>query len=378
MDEPLFISSSERSLDADRAARSSVALTLLVVLGVLLACEVALRATGWPKEVPYELGGEEYNAVAGVMNRNDLPDVMIVGSSRAREAVALPMLQELLSTRAGRPIRVGSCATSGALASDVDAIVSRALRTRKPPRIILYGIAERDLNLSSPMFDQATRFWDFDDWRDASSAGLKRTLPELATVVRNEAGRHLRILGEREQIRLTLRQRLTRSFLGARDTLLYGKLTDWQKGSPRRSLATRPARKDRIDQNVRSFQRNVYPNGNLRDCLERLIARCEETRTQLVLFEVPPSRVIRRALPKEVNPRFLQTVTELTEDKRNVKFLTATQLELYFNDRHYREMAHLNLNGATLLTQKLTDAIYPAKRKKKPSTNPATAPASAQ
>ena len=100
-----------------------------------------------------------------------------------------------------------------------------------------------------------------------------------------------------------------------------------------------------------------------------------DKKTQLVLFEVPPSRAVRRALPSNIYPTFLQTVDAQTKDKPNVRFYTTNRLALSLSDRDFREMAHLNLSGATKFTEALTNAIYPAKKRKKPATVPATMPA---
>jgi hypothetical protein len=375
VEEPLFISNSEAIPDAETRAGGAVLRTVGFVLLAIVLCEVALRATGWPRAIPYELGGEEYNAVAAALNRDDAPEILVVGSSRAREAINLPLLKQVLSERAGRDVSVGSCAVSGAHTSDVEAIVSRALRTKNPPKYILYGIAERDINRTGGAFDQATRFWNLDDLRGVMAAhGAGKILPELATVARNEIGRHFRLLGMREQIRLTVRQKLTGTHRDAKETLIYGQLTDWQKGSPRRSLQTKPAPRERVLQNIRDFQRREYPDVNLIACLERTIARFGNGKTELILFEVPPSRAVRKALPPNVYPSFLQTVDEQTKGKPDVQFFTTNRLALDLGDRDFREMAHLNLNGATKMTQALVDAIYPAKKKKKPATTPTTQP----
>lgn len=360
MDEPLFISNSELSTETESASRRAVVWTMIALIACLLLGEVALRITGWPRAVPYELGGEEYNAVAGVMNRGDVPEIMVVGSSRARESVVLPLLKSRLSERMGRDVVVGNFATSGGRASDVEAIVSRALRAMHPPKIILYGVAERDMNATGAVFDQTPRFWNYADWKKTmDAAGTKRLLPELATVTRNEIGRHIRLLGTREQIRLTLRQKLDGTFRDARDTLIYGQLTDWQRNSPHRSLVDRPAPADRVSQNARDFDRRdwPFPDPTMTACLRRMIAQVEASGAQLILYEVPPSRAVRRALPATVYPAFIKAIEEEASGKRQVRFETLNRLNVTLSDRDFREMTHVNLNGSTKLTNALADVI---------------------
>lgn len=360
MEEPLFISNSELQPQEAARAKRRIITTILAVLLILLACEITLRVSKWPRQIPYELGGEEYNAVAAAIARGDVPEVLVVGSSRAREAVNLPLLKQLLSERFGRDVSVGSFATSGAHTSDVEAIVSAALRAPHPPRTILYGIAERDLNRTGGAFDQATRFWNVDDWRGVMrDVGTGKILPELATVVRNEVGKHVRLLGRREQIRLLARQKLTKTFRDARDTLIYGNLSDWQRSASRRSLQNRPAPADRVRQNIRDFQRREYPDDNLIACLHRTLNHFSTGQSEFVLFEVPPSRAVRRALPPEIYASFLQTMNDQLQGAKHARFLTINRLGVGLSDRDYREMAHLNLSGATKMTQALVDHVGP-------------------
>ncbi len=376
MEEPSFISNSESSPLAEREAGRSILRTIVIVLAVLIACEVALRVGGWPRSIPYELGGEEYNAVAAALNRNDAPEVMVVGSSRAREAVNLPLLKQVLSQRAGRDVTVGSCAVSGAHASDVEAIVSRAMRTARPPKVILYGIAERDFNRTGGAFDKATAFWNLDDWKRVMDAGTERVLPELATVVRTEIGRHFRVLGQREQIRLSVRQALTGTHRSAKDSLIYGQLSDWQRSKSRQSLQTRPARRDRVLQNIRDFQRSDYPDAIMVASLRRTIAQFGNGDAKFILFEVPPSRAVKTELNRSnatIYPSFLQTTEEEANGKPNVAFYRVDQLGIAPNDRDFREMAHLNLTGATKFTNALANLLYPP-----PATQPTTHPSSRQ
>ena len=103
---------------------------------------LAFRRAGIPWSrvhlLPVRLG--EYRALGPELEAFGPAQVSIVGSSRAREGLLLPLLHRHLEREPGAAPSVASYAIGGARAAEVELVVRKLLAADAPPDLIVYGL----------------------------------------------------------------------------------------------------------------------------------------------------------------------------------------------------------------------------------------------
>ncbi len=234
--------------------RTRVPWGFIFSLLILAGFELWLHLSHWPKKIPYRLDLDEYYAVAATLDRHDPADITIIGSSRARESIDVPVVRSILRRETGQHLSVANYGVGGGRAYVFESITRQILRAKHPPRVIILGTAERDFGNAGDIYDQAPIYWNLDDWKAEYNRRGVKVLDDLPTVIRTYLGKIYLTLGYREQLNLRIRQILA----GEHDTLsqLDGELTPWQPQSD--SFARHTTRQTRCDASL----------------CEDLIARC--------------------------------------------------------------------------------------------------------
>jgi hypothetical protein len=348
------------------------ALAILIIIGV----EIGLRATGWPKKIPYDLGLDEYFTAAAHIDRHGPADVAILGSSRARESIDVPQLRRMLETELGRKVRVANYAASGARTGDAEAIIERLLRDPHPPTLIVLGISERDLAMEPGMYDRVPIFWDLSNIEEVWARGEKQNAIEnLPTAIRNTIAKYWWTLHYREQIRLRIRQFVTRE--KTYDSPAAGDNTPWQKINPGRTLASRPKTAAQMKGFIRELHYKRYPDPQLRDSLERLCKMFKNSKTQLIIYEIPIAKPMLKYLPSPrlYEDRYIRTVKRIA-NANGVRFVRVANLRIRpeISDRDFREPIHMGAKGAKRFTKALGERVIAPtlKAQNAPTTAPAT------
>jgi hypothetical protein len=334
--------------------RSRVPWALLLALMILGGFELWMRLHHWPRKMPYELDLDEYYAVAATIDHHELPDVAIIGSSRAREGIDVPKFRSELSRAVGRRVSVINYGVSGARAYVLESITRRLLRAKHPPRLIIYGGAERDLGYDSTIYDQAAIYWDFDDWRDEWTHRGRSVIDDLPTVIRNGIGRWYFTLRYREQLRL----KICHLFEEKKDyfTQLDGSLTLWQRNNPKHSLARHPPTHAAMVAYARTVAEGSYPNRQETQAIERLMQACQSAHVQLLIFQVPIPPISIQYMKPGVEAKYVADMTRLAQQTGAI-FLSQDQLDLKLTDRDFRDPSHLNLSGADRVSAALAVQI---------------------
>lgn len=321
---------------------------LVGALLILLLVEIGLRVSGWPKKIPYELELDEYFAVSAAIDEYPTPDVLIVGSSRAREAIDLPKFRQQLRETTGKKFSVASYAVSGGRAYVIDAITQRVLREKHLPKIILFGGAERDLSIDPSMYDQASLYWNLHDWKLAWQQRGGEVLGDLPVVIRNYLGNIYTTLGRREQLRLAASHWLKHD--SGSPGPIAGELTIWQINNSRRSIAKFPP--GDVSGYARSVARPPFPNADMLGAVDRLAAACAQKHVRLIIFQVPIPRVLAANLPRGTETKYADAVRQICE-KRGATFIVASELSPGLSDRSFRDTSHLNITGADAVGETL-------------------------
>ena len=332
--------------NAPDAARPRLPWALFGAIALMLAFEVALRATGFPRKLPYDLGLAEYNSLAAELNRRDPAEVVFVGSSRTRESIHLPTLEPILSKAVGRKVSVASYALSRARAFDFESVIRRVLRSPHPPKVILCGVSERDLARGiSNAFDTAPVLWNWGDWKYAWDRRGGEAMDALPVVVRNEVGGVWRTLQMREMLRMKLAD------LGSLETPdktlspIEGGSTVFQKTEHRKSLAEQPRTREYVLKYIKDLHLSPYPDPEMIKSLDGMIRSCREKNVQLILYEVPVPTIFRRNLPKGLYEKYL-SILQTSADKGGVRFVRVDELPVSLGNYQFREQSHMNLRGA--------------------------------
>ncbi|HOX43911.1 MAG TPA: hypothetical protein PK668_09935 [Myxococcota bacterium] len=349
-------------------ALGAAALALLLLeLGVRLLPEQAV--------LPYEPGEVEYAAVEAHLRLAGPAEVVVLGSSRAREALSVPLLGELLGEALGRAPRVESYAVGGATAVEVEAILGMLLR-RGRPRLIVYGLSPRQL-WGEPTYAQAARFWDLDDWRADWQAHGPAALGRLPELVRGGLRAVSRLFLCRERAAEAVRELFGAPRL--RNPVLGGP-SEWHQRGPTLAMLGREVSEARVRWYVSQLlQDGRYPFSQAkREALARVLARCRAAGVELVLVELPLADVLWRFKPAGTRETFLRVVGEEAA-RAGLPFVRLDELGLALGPDEFLDQSHLNLRGAERLTRALAERallprLAPAWRDRIPGDRGGTSP----
>ena len=359
-------------------------IALFLALALVVAFEVALRVSGWPHTWPYDMGRMEYSINVAEIARDGGAEVSIVGSSRTRESLIVPLMSSELSKNLGRPVKVASYAESGAYTTDFEAVTDLLLRSKARPKVILIGISERDLIYAGKIWNEVGPFRDFSDLHEVIEERGSEGLDELPVMVRSAVGRYWQTLAYRDFIKFKLTEFGTGNFKKDSPGPQQGGDSIWQRSSPTRNLVKNPLKtKSRVLERSANFRFDDFPDPQLEDALRDLLTACKANHVPVVFYEVHTSKALRDALPKGFYRRFTEYVTKLAGEYGD-RYVRLEELNLKLDDTDMREPSHMSVQGATKLTNALADHVIApllgeashakAKVKKRPATT--TAPSS--
>lgn len=323
---------------SDRA-RAPWALVVTVLL--VLAVEVVLRQVDFDRVTPYAWGLGEYDASALRLRTQGCPDVLVLGTSRTREALDLPHLKAALALRGARDLSIGNHALSGARAGEAAAVLDLALR-RGRPRLVLIGLDPRLFQGTRDHADRQARFAPLSDVLTGS---------DPRTTAHAHLGSWLRTYGGRRRLRDAL---LGRHGFEPVPSPLSGDATDFQRTTPDTSLVTRPVAEAWIEAHLARIEENgEYALSTKRvAAVRRMIDACRRARVPVALFEVPVSRVWQRYLPIATMEILQEGVAALAKEEA-VLFFSLEDLGVDVGPEDFLEPSHLNRRGARQLTAAL-------------------------
>lgn len=334
----------------------------LCALLVFLACELAVRAAPARAVVPYlSTGRSTYPAVRHFVEKDGPAEVAVVGSSRARESVAAPELRAACETALGRSLTVGNYASPAASADEVESIVRILVGQARKPALILYGISPLQLSTKAAAVRHAGRLWLLADWERERPKLAKASAERMrAMALHNEVGRWSKLYAYRDMAWIRLRALLGSEAIHSNP--LLGELTYQQVRQPERRLSDHPVRDAAVRNYLRPrMQGDRLPlGGRASRHFESILSLCEEAGVPIVVYEVPLSETLRRNYPPGTLERMRRIVQELTNAHR-VPYLRAEDLGASFDETQFRDLSHLNLEGARRLTAILAEkAAIPA------------------
>ena len=314
--------------------------------------------------VPYVgAGTSTYPALRTILEEEGPAEVVIVGSSRARDSIAAPDLAAACSEALGRRVSVGNYASPAATADEVEFILRFVFAQERKPAVILYGISPSQLSPLTAAVHRAGRMWRLADWeRESSTLHAAHVGRAREIAVQNELGWWCRLYGYRDSVGQYLRQ-----LLGAEprhSNPILGQLSDQHASDPDARLGDAP----RDDAEVRALLRpemrdGRYPlGGEAARHFESVLTACRDAGVTLVVYEVPLTDSLVRSFPRGTLERMRRIALRLANEHR-AHYVQVEDLGVRFDETLFRDLSHMNLEGARRLTDRLARrVVVPALR----------------
>ena len=336
---------------------------LAIAIVLLAALELALRHYNPSGRFPGAPEEDEvaYRSVPLELERGT-PDVLIVGSSRARRGVLAPALAQGLKQE-GLTTTVKNFGLAGAQAEEIELVLRRAEEATQHPKLMVWSISARDLvvNQEHPNY-KVQYLWRPADWWTARRSVGHFADTYLPDALRNEAARDSLLVRDRFAFRSLLEEPSTfdREHIAAifsppatRGGPMQGELPGvFLKSGRDRS---RTVSRERVKRYLGDAHRDPeWPRNYQADHLEAAMRRARETGIPLLLVELPVPQILLDAMPAHAQEKFLDYVAELSK-RYAVPFVPVSDLGAKFKNEDFSEQSHLNYRGA----QKYTAALVP-------------------
>lgn len=372
-----------------------------VTVAVIIAVEVFFRLADPSLTIAYGTRGRmDYYSTRNHLDVYGPAEISVVGSSRARESLLMPLIARECSAFLDREVSVANYSCGGVRASQTYFLVNHIARlSPEPPgpgevKLLVFGVGPEQLISRSAYTVNGAILWDFSDWwrafRDpwpepnlpAAQQNQKSVLSVLPIVVHSYIGDAYKTFKYRDLpgaiiadagwafSRRNRHEFSWRRVLSGRafPSPMRGGPTRWQAFNAHKTLADMENAQERLDVFIRREllkwedpDENPHPQteGWL---IERAIERARQAGWTVVLFEVPLSRIMIEALPEGV-PAEARTIVEDIASEEDVPFFTCAELGVDLTDEDFLEPSHLNRQGAERFTRILVEsAILPQLR----------------
>ncbi len=314
----------------------------LVGAGLLVAqCGVPSEGSAAAEWLANE---EEQITLNRIVGTREAADVLVIGNSRAREAVVAPLLAQAVGVPGRKTRNYGAASCNAATEY---ALLRLIVSHGKAPRVIVYPVSPRDLTrfgappsyflpllvvtaapylvpreqFSNWIFCAAQRQIKLVWLRDAFEKPYPFSVPAIGAETKAQA-RHRR---EKSYRRESSFQRHPLNEYQLADYMLYTEMSGVQ------SL-----------------------NATQKDWARRTIRLARDSGCALIVVELPLSTLLRAVYPPGVYDDFCAFFHEACE-QNGVRFIRLSDLGVEFTDADIADMAHCNWSGA----EKFTKAIAP-------------------
>lgn len=315
----------------------------------------------------------DYVAVGTAIERLPPADVVVIGTSRAREGIRSGDLAELVREQAGAEVDVRNYGVAAGRADVWPALFDRLVSEGKPPRVLVAALDASDFRDPAPT---SSRF-RFVDLATLSDEIQRNGLPDetdMTAVLGNSVP--LRLAALRPWIRHHLVDRGEERAEGARtkNTALGG-ISRWareyEEAADRTGAA--PAMRAERTQVEHTIEGYAVRRDRLR-ALQHLAAATRAAGVALVVIEIPPAPQVRVEPVVGVARARLHAGLDALAGPC-LTLWKADAVEDDFGSDSYRDPSHLNARGARRLTQLVAPLVVAALEETAPdcSTTPGAA-----
>lgn len=330
----------------------------LLAIGIVIAFEIFLHTRSPRAMIAYPPTGAAtdqtitYTAVRQFMEQEPA-EVALIGSSQMREGVVMPKLTEAVRARVGREVRIANYATRGSRVDAMQAAVQHLLDQEHRPKLLVIGLATRDLRTQVLDTERMALFWDFDEWLKYEQARLgwdaTRYLP---TVVRNEAGKACYTLRYREQLAIEATRPFAKAFgikLARESNPIIGEMSSQHLyGKGERSLADPKVNPKRLFDGAwkqHAYEEGPRPSDPMAERLQTMLRQIQASGVRAIVVEMPVASYLETELTKHgLLQAFDRSVTSLTQ-RAGVRYIPCAQQSFQPGLEHFSDTQHLNRPG---------------------------------
>ena len=348
-------------------SRAGIPRAFVLALMAVIALELGLRLLVPSDEFPVRQDMRESAALLRTLQAAGAAEVSFVGASLTQRGVVLPRVSALLDAKTGRQVHIANYGHPDAQAEFVEDLVHALMKRNPPPRVILYGVSPMQLNRDL-VPERTAHLWRASDLPREWQQHGRSMLRDLPQVIHNELKLQLRLLQLRHD-----RTAWTQRILHGRPfpkTPLRGGHYHLTPGS-RLTLAERPPTRDtRGYLNMkRRIQESIVAgrwvhSEPLLEHMKEIGRLCRDHGTELVYFEIPFHRTLGDLLAPNTYATFYTLMGEVSRET-GYPFVPFSELGPVLTDDHYSDGAHLNLEGARVMTGPVTRRlIMPAMKRR--------------
>ena len=338
---------------------------------LLLLLEMLLRWLNPHGGVPSDAdeGQFAYLSVPFELQRG-APDVIIVGSSRARRGVLAPVIQRaILENGLGRSVK--NFSLGGAEAEEVELVIRRIAEAPSRPKLIVWAIAAREFKKRRSKPSAKVRYlWRPRDWLRARGDLGARADKYLPDAIRNDAARWSLVARYRAPMReLLVRpsgdepwqqfKQILRPVRGSPTPLQGGIASIYRRSDRNASHRVSIKRVKRYLGN--SYKGRRWPRGYQAARFEAALRLTRELGVPLLLVELPTHELLERLMPKNTQAKFRRYVSGVATDQ-HIPFVRVTDLDARFTRRDFREQSHLNYRGASRYSKAVASFVVESLR----------------
>lgn len=331
----------------------------LLAIGIVIAFEAFLHTRNPRALIAYpQLGAAmdqtiTYTAARQFMEQEPV-EVALIGSSQMREGVAMPRLIEAVKERAGRDVSIANYAMRGSRVDAMQAAVQHLLDQKHKPKLIVIGIAVRDLRTQEIDYPRLSLFWDLHEWLTYEQPQLGwESTRYLPTVIRNEASKVSYTLRYREQLAIEATRPFASVFgikLVRESNPIVGELS-WQLsyGKGERSLADPKVNPKRLFDGAwknHAYEEGPRPSEPMTQRLQMMIRQIQASGVSAILVEMPVSSYLESELTKHrMAQEFDKTVTNAIQGT-SIRYIPCADQGFHPGLEHFTDIQHLNRAGA--------------------------------
>ncbi len=366
MDRPSSISNSNQP-----ALLSGFPWAFILALIIVACVESAFRFAEPRALIPYNIGEVEYEATAQLLEAYGPAEISFIGSSRTRECIDAPIVSERLESALSRPVSVANYACPGTHASE-NLMVTKYLLANGRPSLVLYGVSCYQLWGDTLRTKGTTEFLTVPTWWRMLHEDTPQAISMLPTVIWRLVGTHWHTLRYRKRVS-TLIGDFVRTFrhrkkfpLDIHDILRgapspspqRGESTRWHRYFPNKSLQNRSFSEDSVTTFVsRKLKDGKYFFTKMQEESMREILRAlHAADVDVVLFEIPLPALLEKHLPPDTVSNARESIARIAASE-NIRFIPLEDYGETWTDADFLEWSHMNLHGATRLTEWLTDHV---------------------
>lgn len=224
------------------------------------------------------------------------PQVLVMGSSRAREAIVIPLLCETLGLRGVSQAQCRNYGLPSARMSDLYAMLKMLRRSGKTPDVIVLGVTPFELGEHHDEPPIGFFFTLQDVFSPTPEMPLRRLLRSIPVVFQGIADRHVRTMWLREIVRMP--GNVPNSLLGGMSNTQRTCLATREQGCER-SLLMAPSTFGEIRRFVRNVElggKRYFPYSNLASAMD-LLRLASDCGCRVFVVELPLSRALKGAYP---------------------------------------------------------------------------------